>query len=164
MTRLLQGMTRLLQERTEASALLMLVIMLVAFSFMSPAFLTYNNFQIVLQPIPEIALIVIGVTILMISGEFDLSVGSVFVLAPMIMVICMDAGIPLPVAMLIGLIGAAMAGSVNASRCASGCRRSLRRWECSSWREAWRSSYREGFRRHFPAIWISGGLSGRSTC
>ena len=47
----------------------MLLIMLAAFSFMSPAFLTYNNFQIVLQPIPEIALIVVGVTILMISGS-----------------------------------------------------------------------------------------------
>ena len=114
MTRLLQSMTRLLQERTEASALIMLVIMLAVFSFLSPAFLTYNNFQIVLQPIPEIALIVIGVTILMISGEFDLSVGSVFVLAPMIMVIGMDAGMPLPAAMLFGLIGAAVAGLVNA--------------------------------------------------
>lgn len=107
-------MKSLLQSKPEASALIMLVVMLVAFSFLSPAFLTYNNFQVVLQPIPELALIAIGVTILMIAGEFDLSVGSVFALAPMVMVLAMDAGFPLVLAMLVGLTAAAMAGSVNA--------------------------------------------------
>lgn len=108
-------MSEMLQKRPEASALVMLLIMLAAFSFMSPSFLTYNNFQIVLQPIPELALIAIGVTILMISGEFDLSVGSVFALSPMLMVIAMDAGAPLAVAMLFGLAGAVAAGLVNAT-------------------------------------------------
>jgi len=107
-------MYEFLQKRPEASALIMLLLMLVIFSFMSPAFLTYNNFQIVLQPIPELALIAIGVTILMISGEFDLSVGSVFALSPMLMVIAMDAGMPLAIAMLFGLTGAAIAGLTNA--------------------------------------------------
>ena len=107
-------MNELLERRPEASALVMLVLMLVLFSFLSPAFLTYNNFQVVLQPIPELALIAIGVTILMISGEFDLSVGSVFALSPMLMVLAMAAGVPLPLAMLIGVSGAAAAGLVNA--------------------------------------------------
>lgn len=107
-------MSELLQKRPETSALFMLIIMLAAFSLMSPAFLTYNNFQVVLQPIPELALIAIGVTILMISGEFDLSVGSVFALSPMLMVLAMDAGMPLPIAMTVGLTGAALAGLTNA--------------------------------------------------
>ena len=33
--------------------------------------------------LPEVGLVSIGVTMLMISGEFDLSVGSVFALTPM---------------------------------------------------------------------------------
>ncbi len=104
-----------LQDKPEASAFLMLIIMMIVFSFASPAFLTYNNFQIVLQPIPELALVAIGVTILMISGEFDLSVGSVFAFAPMVMVLALDAGTPLVLAMLIGLICAAAVGLVNAT-------------------------------------------------
>ena len=106
---------RMLQTKPEASAFLMLLVMIFAFSLLSPAFFTYGNFQIVLQPIPEIALVAIGVTILMISGEFDLSVGSVFALSPMVMVMAMAAGIPLPVSMVIGLIVAASVGWINAT-------------------------------------------------
>ena len=38
--------------------------------------------------LPEMALVAIGVTLLMICGEFDLSVGSVFALMPMTMAVC----------------------------------------------------------------------------
>lgn len=108
-------MRQILQSRPEASAFVMLIVMMIIFSLISPAFLTYNNFLIVLQPIPELALVAIGVTILMISGEFDLSVGSVFAFAPMVMVLVMDAGSPLVPAMVVGLICAAAVGLVNAT-------------------------------------------------
>ncbi|MFV0384331.1 ABC transporter permease [Paracoccus sp. (in: a-proteobacteria)] len=107
-------MTQLLLKKPEASAFIMLVVMMIVFTFLSPAFLTYANLQIVLQPIPEIALIAIGVTILMIAGEFDLSVGSVFALSPMVMVLCMAAGLPLPLAMVVGLFAAVVVGLINA--------------------------------------------------
>ncbi len=103
-----------LQSRPEASALVMFITMMIIFSFLSPAFFQYNNFQVVLQPVPEVALIAIGVTILMISGEFDLSVGSVFALAPMMMVLAMAAGFPLVPAMGAGLAAAVAVGLVNA--------------------------------------------------
>lgn len=104
----------MIQTKPEASAFLMLLAMMAVFTFLSPVFLSYGNFQIVLQPIPEIALVAIGVTILMISGEFDLSVGSVFALSPMVMVLVMSTGIPLPIAMLAGLVAAALVGLTNA--------------------------------------------------
>lgn len=106
-------MRTLFQRRPEASALLMLIVMMIAFAFLSPAFLTYNNLQVVLQPIPEIALIAIGVTILMIAGEFDLSVGSVFAMSPMIMLLSLTAGAPLILAILLGLSVAAIVGLIN---------------------------------------------------
>ncbi|MEQ8780318.1 MAG: ABC transporter permease [Roseibium album] len=109
------SLRHILQSKPEASAFLMLMFLTLVFSLLSPAFMTYGNFQVVLQPIPEIALVAIGVTILMISGEFDLSVGSVFALAPMVMVLAMAAGIPLPISMLAGLIAAAVVGLVNAA-------------------------------------------------
>jgi ribose/xylose/arabinose/galactoside ABC-type transport system permease subunit len=93
----------------------MLAVMTLLFTFLSPAFFTYNNFQIVLQPIPEIALVAIGVTILMISGEFDLSVGSVFALSPMIMVLALGAGVPLVFAMVLGLFAAMAVALLNAA-------------------------------------------------
>jgi ribose/xylose/arabinose/galactoside ABC-type transport system permease subunit len=105
---------KMLQTKPEASAFLMLIAMTFVFSLLSPTFLTLGNFQIVLQPIPEIALVAIGVTILMISGEFDLSVGSVFALSPMVMVLLMAAGFPLPVSMIGGLVVAALVGLANA--------------------------------------------------
>ena len=101
--------------RPETTAIVMLIVMTIVFSFLSGAFFTYDNFQVVLQAIPEVALIAIGVTILMIAGEFDLSVGSVFALAPMIMVLFMDINVPLPLCMILGLLAAALIGFVNAS-------------------------------------------------
>ena len=43
---------------------------------------------------PEYIIVAIGIAILMISGEFDLSVGSVFALVPMTMVQLVHQGIP----------------------------------------------------------------------
>ncbi|CCN81273.1 putative ABC-type branched-chain amino acid transport system, permease component [Vibrio nigripulchritudo SFn27] len=102
-----------LLSRPEVSAFLMLLIMLALFSASNPYFLTLNNFMIILQPIPEITLIAIGVTILMVSGEFDLSVGSVFAFSPMIMVLLLAAGIPVWLAIVVALIGAAAVGLCN---------------------------------------------------
>ena len=42
--------------------------------------------------LPEMGLVAIGVTLLMICGEFDLSVGSVFALTPMTMAVMLDGG------------------------------------------------------------------------
>ena len=49
-------------------------------------------------------MVALGVGLLMIAGEFDLSVGAVFVVAPFAMAFAYaDAGMPLPVAILIAL-------------------------------------------------------------
>lgn len=111
----------------EAGAISMLVVMVVIFTALSPSFLSYNNIQVVLQPIPELALLAIGVTILMIAGEFDLSVGSTFVLSPMVMVLVLAAGMPLPIAMLIGLMAA-----LTARRCITSRWPQLRIWVFTS--------------------------------
>ena len=50
-----------------------------------------ENLRGMLGLLPEMGLVAIGVTILMICGEFDLSVGSVFALMPMSMAMLLDA-------------------------------------------------------------------------
>jgi simple sugar transport system permease protein len=63
--------------------------------------------------LPEMALVAIGVTILMICGEFDLSVGSVFALMPMSIAVMLGDGVPFTLAVLIGLAVCAVIGLVN---------------------------------------------------
>ena len=66
-------------------------------------FLTYNNVRGMLGLLPEMGLVAIGVTLLMICGEFDLSVGSVFALMPMTMAVLMVRRWPFWPAILRGL-------------------------------------------------------------
>ena len=48
--------------------------------------MTYGNIRVTFFAFPELGIVVLGVGILMIAGEFDLSVGSVFALSPLMMV------------------------------------------------------------------------------
>jgi ribose/xylose/arabinose/galactoside ABC-type transport system permease subunit len=107
-------MLKNLMTRPEVSAFSMLLLMTVIFSFMSDRFLTLNNFMIVLQPMPEIALLAIGVTVLMIAGEFDLSIGSVFAMSPIVMVMLLDIGVPVGFAIAVALFAAFLVGLFNA--------------------------------------------------
>ena len=65
-----------LLSRPEISALVITIFLIIVFSFVSDRFLNSRNFMVILAAYPEYALVALGVTILMISGEFDLSVGS----------------------------------------------------------------------------------------
>jgi simple sugar transport system permease protein len=110
-------MKRLLKiylDKPELAGIVMLALLIILFEFTSRGvFLSYNNMQGVLGLLPEVALVAIGVTILMIAGEFDLSVGSTFALSPMVMAISMVAGVPFLPAVLLGLLAAITVGAVN---------------------------------------------------
>lgn len=106
---------RQLMSRPEISALAIFVALFLVFSFMNDRFFTTGNMTVYLQPIPEIAIVAIGMTILIIAGEFDLSVGSVFALAPMVTVLLMtQGGWPMALAILAGLLVALAIGYANA--------------------------------------------------
>jgi simple sugar transport system permease protein len=101
-------------EKPELAGVVLLASLVVLFEFTSGgAFLSYENMRGVLGLLPEVALVAIGVTLLMIAGEFDLSVGSVFALAPMVMAVSMVGGVPFIPAVLLGLAGAAVVGFLN---------------------------------------------------
>lgn len=61
-----------------------------------------------LGPLPEVAPVAVGVTLLMICGEFDLSVGSVFAQTPMVMGAMLAGGWPFALAFPAGFINAAL--------------------------------------------------------
>ena len=77
------------------------------------AFLSPDNLRGILGLLPEVGLVAIGVTILMICGEFDLSVGSTFALAPMATSLLIIAGAPSAIAILLGLAIAGAIGLLN---------------------------------------------------
>lgn len=110
-------MKRLLKiylEKPELAGAVLLVVLVLVFEFTSGgAFLSFENIRGVLGLLPEVALVSIGVTILMIAGEFDLSVGSVFALGPMVMAVSMVADVPFVPAVLLGVASAGVTGLVN---------------------------------------------------
>lgn len=110
-------MRRLLKislQKPELAATLLLVVLVLVFEYMSNGFfLSTANMRGFLGLMPETALVAVGVTLLMISGEFDLSVGSVFALMPMSMAVLMTHGWPFLPAMTAGLLLCALIGFLN---------------------------------------------------
>lgn len=101
-------------EKPEIAAVLLLIALVVLFQVLSGGFfLNANNMRGVLGLLPEMALVAIGVTLLMICGEFDLSVGSVFALMPMTMAVLMAQDLPFVVAMLAGFAVCIAIGLIN---------------------------------------------------
>jgi simple sugar transport system permease protein len=105
---------KIYMEKPELAALVLLIALVILFQITSDGiFLSANNLRGILGILPEIGLMVIGVTILMIAGEFDLSVGSVFALMPMTMAVLLADGIPFFPAFIAGMIVCAAIGFVN---------------------------------------------------
>jgi simple sugar transport system permease protein len=105
---------KIYMERPELAGLALLIVLTAFFQVKSGGvFLSATNLQGMLGILPEMALVALGVTILMICGEFDLSVGSVFALTPMAIAIMLNGGIPFPVALFLGLLLAAAIGFAN---------------------------------------------------
>lgn len=106
---------RRLMLRPEATSLAASVILFIAFTILSPDLfpnkLTYISFMSVAA---ELGIVSIGVTLLMIGGHFDLSVGAVLGLASYVCVLLMrDYGVPpILAAPLAVTVGAAL-GAVN---------------------------------------------------
>src|SRR5215468_4490490 len=98
----------------EFGPFVLLVGEIVVFYTWSPAFLSPGNISNLLAFTPELGMIALGMTMLMTSGEFDLSVGSVFGFAPVIMWTIFNAGIaPFEVGFVVALLLAILIGLIN---------------------------------------------------
>jgi simple sugar transport system permease protein len=105
---------RIYLEKPELAGIALLVLLTVVFEIRSDGvFLSAENLRGMLGLLPEVGLVAIGVTVLMICGEFDLSVGSMFAFMPVSVALMTDRGIPFVPAMLLGLAIAAAVGFAN---------------------------------------------------
>ncbi|MBD8877125.1 ABC transporter permease [Roseibium polysiphoniae] len=95
------------------SALFTLACLIIVFSFGNPAFFSINNGLTVLLQTAVIGLLGIGMTLVIITGGIDLSVGSVLALSGTVTGLCVKAGIPVAPSMAIGVCVGAACGLFN---------------------------------------------------
>lgn len=95
----------------ELVPLILLIGEIIVFAWMEPKFLSSGNVSNLLAFTPELGMIALGMTMLMTSGEFDLSVGSVFGFTPVLMWTLYNEGTTsLEVGFAISLVVAAFIG------------------------------------------------------
>jgi ribose transport system permease protein len=120
------GRGRGLSVPETAALLLVLVALFVFFSIASPFFLNRENLINILQNVAVVGIIACPATLLLISGQFDLSVGSGVGFAGMLMAVAALApgtgGVDLPLAMnlqvssafIVAVLGTLLIGLINA--------------------------------------------------
>jgi ribose transport system permease protein len=91
---------------------LVLALLVVGFSLSTDAFLTTGNLRNLLEQCGEPALLACGMTVVIIAGEFDLSVGAIFGFAGVVAAVVDNAAGTLP-AVAAGLAAGAGLGLVN---------------------------------------------------
>ena len=97
-----------------SSVFLTFIGLVLSFTFFSRyRFISPGNIEVLLALGCEFSIIALGVGILMICGEFDLSIGSILVFCSFVFVILFEAGMNLFLAGLITLIAGAFLGLLN---------------------------------------------------
>ncbi len=102
-----------LADFPEAVALLSFLAVFVFFGISADNFLTPISLSNILTFASITGIVVIGVANLMISGEFDLSVGSTFAVASFVFAISLNAGVPTVLALILALAISAVLGLIN---------------------------------------------------
>lgn len=108
--RIRTAVTRWVRGHAAMVALLaVLLVLVIVTASQSDVFLTVGNLRNILLQISVLAIVASGMTMLMISGGIDLSVGSLMSLAAVTIALLGAAGVPLPLAILAGFgIGVAV--------------------------------------------------------
>jgi len=102
-----------LSRRRELGAVIAIAATYSVFTYLNPAFLTWATFGGILTIAAEIGTITIGEGVLMVSGEFDLSVGSNFTFSAIVLGMLLKAAVPAAISVLTVLGMAALIGLLN---------------------------------------------------
>jgi simple sugar transport system permease protein len=103
-----------LLRRREASVFIVAIGLMVYFRFSSEVFLDKPNLVNIAQASAPGAIVAVGIVLLLVSGEIDLSVGMVFALAPFLMHYAADFyGVPPIPAIILSLVVSALIGLGN---------------------------------------------------
>jgi rhamnose transport system permease protein len=103
---------RFVRQR-EAVLLVVLLVLMGVMATMSDDFLTATNLLRTTRFFTEIGLIALGMTLIIITAGIDLSVGSALALVSVTIGFSYQAGLPLPLAILLGLVVGTAGGLFN---------------------------------------------------
>nr|WP_280922250.1 ABC transporter permease [Ammoniphilus resinae] len=92
---------------------MIILVLGVILSISSPVFLTTQNLLSVLLGLSVEAIIAAGMTVLMVAGGFDLSIGSVVAFVGAVTAMALRAGASVPLAILLGIVVGAAVGLLN---------------------------------------------------
>src|SRR5215210_4203849 len=90
-----------------------LIVLMIVMSLLSPLFFTVANLLNTSRFFVEVGLMALGMTLIIITGGIDLSVGSNLGLSSVAIGFSFAAGLPLPLAILFGLVVGVAAGFFN---------------------------------------------------
>ncbi|WP_214366684.1 ABC transporter permease [Pseudonocardia sp. H11422] len=99
--------------RPSAGVLALLALICVVMAFLAPSFLTYGNWYNLAQQMVYVALLAIGMTIVLITGGIDLSVGSVLGLSAGVMAYLINQGLIFGLALVLAVATGAGLGLIN---------------------------------------------------
>jgi len=111
--RSVMGAIKRLQELRELSILLIILVISIVLSIMSANFFTTMNWTIILNGFALNMIIGVGMTISLIAGNIDFSVGSMLGVCGFSIALLMQRGVSIPVAILLALLVGAFLGLVN---------------------------------------------------
>ena len=100
-------------KRTESISLLLCVGMILVMGTTSKYFFNPYNLESLIVGISPEGIVSLGMMLLLITGVFDLSVGSVMCLGGLVSAMALTAGVSVPLAVLLGLGSGALVGTAN---------------------------------------------------
>jgi len=110
---LIKRIVKYIKRQPEAGVVLATTLVWSIFTFLYPRFLGISSITYMLSLAAELGIVAIGISFLMISGEFDLSVGSVFGFSVYIMIDIANSGVSPLLAIIISLVICALIGAIN---------------------------------------------------
>ena len=113
-----EGLSNQLRNLLQARELFLVVIIVVGgivMSSVSPIFLRPGNIKAILLGLSVEATIAAGMTVLLVSGGLDMSVGSTMAFSGVVVTMLMKAGVPVLPAVILGLASGAFVGLINGS-------------------------------------------------
>lgn len=101
-------------QKKETGVLIAMIALIIFFSLTSDVFMTAKNWINIVRQVSLLGIMSIGMTMVIISGEFDLSVGSTFGMAGMLIgTFATVAGLPIWLSIVLGLAGGFAIGLAN---------------------------------------------------
>lgn len=108
-----KAFSQLIVRYPEIGVLIVLGLIVAVFTFFSDNFLNLSSLTSMFTVAAEVGIVAIGVSMLMISGEFDISVGSVMCIATLIFCYLANNVVTAPVALVITLAACAIIGLIT---------------------------------------------------